>query len=115
MFKYSNAATPIVNKIYASYSIVKEAVAPLTKPSLEHEKRSGRIYYVDNYNDLPWRCSCGTNGDDGIWLNHTDTPGLVMSSLVWLMIGTFISTNETFQVSMIFYLIVELYLLQLCA
>lgn len=85
-YRSENLATPIVKKIYSSYSILKDAIQPMTKPSLADEKRQGKIYYEETYNDLPWRCSCGTHHEDGIWLNHSDKAGLVMSSLVWLMI-----------------------------
>lgn len=68
---------------------MRETVGPYTKPSLREERKDGKEYYEDNYNDLPWKCSFGTRQDDGIWLNLNDPPGLTMSSMVWLLIGTF--------------------------
>lgn len=44
-------------------------------------------YYQDMHNDLPWSCTFGTSPNDGIWLNYTDVPGLIMSIIVWLLIG----------------------------
>lgn len=66
---------------------MRETVGPYTKPSLREERKDGKEYYEDNYNDLPWKCSFGTRQDDGIWLNLNDPPGLTMSSMVWLLIG----------------------------
>lgn len=84
--RYNYATTPIIKKIYTSFSIIKESVVPYTKPSLESERKLGKHYYEDNYNDLPWKCTFGTMHDDGVWMNQSDSPGLLMSSLVWLMI-----------------------------
>jgi hypothetical protein len=44
------------------------------------------IYYQDNFNDLPWKCSFGTSEENGVWMNTSDTSGIIMSSMVWLMI-----------------------------
>jgi hypothetical protein len=77
----------VLQKVIISLSIIKEAIEPYARPSLENEKKSGKQYYEDNFNDLPWKCSFGTKPDDGIWLNLGDPPGLTMSSMVWLLIG----------------------------
>jgi hypothetical protein len=42
--------------------------------------------YEDTYNDQPWKCTFGTNEDDGIWINHYDRVGTVMAALVWVLI-----------------------------
>eukprot|EP00980_Cylindrotheca_fusiformis_P014416 scaffold3840_cov129-Cylindrotheca_fusiformis.AAC.12 len=42
-------------------------------------------YYEDSFNDEPWRCSCGTGENDGIWTNQGDKVGTVMSSMVWVL------------------------------
>jgi hypothetical protein len=81
------ATTPFIKKLYNSYSIMRENLKPYTRPTLDHGRRGEKHYYEDNYNDLSWRCSFGTRHDDGIWVNHGDSPGLIMACLVWLMIG----------------------------
>lgn len=43
-------------------------------------------YYRDDFNDQSWKCSFGTNEDDGIWMNTNDQPGTIMSFLVWILI-----------------------------
>lgn len=53
------------------------------------DSKSGREYYEDTYNDLPYQCSFGTTERDGIWMNHQDPAGLVMSVMVWIFIGAF--------------------------
>lgn len=80
------ATTPFIKKLYNSYSIMREHIKPYTRPALDHGRRDEKHYYEDNYNDLSWRCSFGTRHDDGIWVNHGDSPGLIMACLVWLMI-----------------------------
>jgi hypothetical protein len=84
-----HAKLPIFQKIILSLSIMREAIETYTRPSIEDDMdgKKKKQYYEDNYNDLPWKCSFGTSHDDGIWLNQSDTPGLVMSSMVWLLIG----------------------------
>ena len=42
--------------------------------------------YEDTYNDQPWKCTFGTNEDDGIWMNHYDRVGTIMAALVWVLI-----------------------------
>ena len=44
------------------------------------------VYYEDSFNDEPWECSFGTNTLDGIWMNHSDQVGTIMSSMVWILI-----------------------------
>jgi len=44
-------------------------------------------YYIDDHNNLSYLCKYGTKDHHGIWLNLKDTPGLVISSLVWLLIS----------------------------
>jgi len=44
------------------------------------------LYYKDNYNNLSWKCSFGTNESDGIWMNTSDVSGIIMSGSVWVMI-----------------------------
>lgn len=41
--------------------------------------------YEDAYNDDPMRCSCGTSEEDGIWMNHSDRIGTIMSVTVWIL------------------------------
>ena len=43
-------------------------------------------YYEDTYNDQPWECTFGTSDQDGIWVNHSDQVGTIMSSMVWILI-----------------------------
>eukprot|EP00553_Chaetoceros_curvisetus_P001919 CAMPEP_0204618974 /NCGR_PEP_ID=MMETSP0717-20131115/5466_1 /ASSEMBLY_ACC=CAM_ASM_000666 /TAXON_ID=230516 /ORGANISM="Chaetoceros curvisetus" /LENGTH=388 /DNA_ID=CAMNT_0051632845 /DNA_START=123 /DNA_END=1289 /DNA_ORIENTATION=+ len=74
------------HKISAPFLYAKDVITPAFSARPNHSANNGKEYYQDNFNDLSYRCSCGTHQDDGIWLNHGDTPGLIMSSLVWLMI-----------------------------
>jgi palmitoyltransferase ZDHHC3/7/25 len=46
----------------------------------------GHVYYEDSFNDEPWECSCGTHYQDGIWVNHSDQVGTIMSSMVWILV-----------------------------
>jgi hypothetical protein len=50
-------------------------------------QQSSDIYYEDKFNDMPWGCSVGTTDDHGIWLNRGDPAGVIMSMLVWVLIG----------------------------
>lgn len=49
-------------------------------------KSNDGIYYEDNFNELPWKCSFGTSEEDGIWMNTGDGSGAIMASMVWVMI-----------------------------
>jgi hypothetical protein len=51
-----------------------------------------QYYYIDHFNDLSYSCSCGTNDDDGIWMNRNDPAGTIMSCLVWILISYSILT-----------------------
>ena len=86
-FMNHGGATPFLQKMHKSFSAMRENLRPYTMPPLEDERKGRNEYYEDNYNDLSWKCTFGTRHDDGIWLNHGDSPGLVMASLVWLMIS----------------------------
>lgn len=55
------------------------------KPNIQSKEDESQ-YYQDTHNDLPWACTFGTSPHDGIWLNYNDAPGLIMSSIVWLLI-----------------------------
>jgi len=50
------------------------------------------VYYEDTFNDEPWECTFGTSAQDGIWLNHSDQVGTIMSTMVWVLIGYSIVT-----------------------
>lgn len=45
------------------------------------------LYYEDTFNDQPWECTFGTSDNDGIWINHNDQVGTIMSSMVWVLMG----------------------------
>ena len=43
-------------------------------------------FYEDTFNDEPWDCTFGTSEQDGIWVNHSDQVGTIMSCTVWILI-----------------------------
>lgn len=43
-------------------------------------------YYEDSFNDEPMECTFGTDPQDGIWMNHSDQVGTIMSTTVWVLI-----------------------------
>lgn len=45
------------------------------------------LYYEDSFNDEPWECTFGTADEDGIWVNHSDKVGTMMSAIVWVLMG----------------------------
>ena len=54
--------------------------------SLDNKDDDDDDYYEDTFNDQPWRWTCGTHEDDGIWMNTTDRAGTIMAGTVWLLI-----------------------------
>jgi len=44
-------------------------------------------YYRDDFNDLSWSCTMGTQDEHGIWLNRHDPAGTMMAMVVWFLIG----------------------------
>ena len=71
-----------IKSYISDFSMLKKS-SPSTSSNNDGD---GVIYYEDNYNDLSWKCSCGTTEDDGIWLNRFDPPGNVMCVTVWILI-----------------------------
>ena len=60
----------LFQRLSASANILKDAVSRHKMGVLSVETSGGDdIYYEDNFNDLPWKCSFGTAEDDGIWMN----------------------------------------------
>jgi hypothetical protein len=53
------------------------------------------LYYQDNFNDLLFSCSIGTSDANGIWLDHSDPAGTIMSCIVWVLIG-YLALTMTF-------------------
>jgi hypothetical protein len=43
------------------------------------------IHYEDDFNDMSWSCSIGTDDDNGIWMNRADPAGTLMSGCVWIL------------------------------
>lgn len=55
-------------------------------PPNKREDEMSATHYEDRHNDESWNCTFGTTEDDGIWMNHVDRAGTIMSLMVYVLI-----------------------------
>jgi len=76
-----------VRKEYRCVDTNENGETPTEKGVKKEKKiKKEEDYYHDLYNDYSWKCTFGTDEDDGIWMVSTDQAGTIMAVLVWIFI-----------------------------